>query len=226
MRLFGRKKKETRRTDFSNYKLKINGKVMCAYETLTGKPFLKIHTSEDIKHLFYCSLVVNNEEFATMEYGVFEYLIMDEEVMSWMSNEYVKIGNFLSQFSHSVGETLDETDNKGKKDETKVFYMIDAISGLIVRMGLDPHYVMNEMEEWEISYYYKMMQESDRERLTEERLWTYLQVLPHVGKSLSSPEKMLPFPWEESESKKKMKELQQNSAAAVAFLGGNRDGER
>ena len=62
--------------------------------------------------------------------------------------------------------------------------MTEAISGLIVRMGLDPHYVMFEMDEWEISKYYEMMQQMDRDRLSEERLWTYLQVLPHVGKKL------------------------------------------
>ena len=162
MRFFKKKEKETKKADFSNYKIKINGKVMCAYEALTGRPFLKIETEDDIKRLFYCSLVVNNEEFSTLEYEVFEFLITDKEVMEWMSNEYIKIGKFLGQFKADIGDDDDEDEEEsGKKDE-KVFYMLDAIPGLIVRMGIDPNYVMYGMDEWEITYYYRMMREMDR----------------------------------------------------------------
>ena len=213
--LFHKKKEERQEhTDFSKYKVKINGKVMCAYEALTGRPFLKIETPDDIIHLFYCSLVINNEEFENMEFDTFQYLIADQEVADWMTGEYIKIGQYLNQFKTDIGFEDDEDDDKKSK---KVFYMLDAISGLIVRMGLDPVYVMYRMEEWEITYYYRMMQDMDRDRLTEERLWTYLQVLPHVGKKLGGPEKLLPFPWENSD-KKRMKELENNTAAAVAFL--------
>lgn len=216
MRLFKRKKKvaEKATPDFSKYRIKINGKVMCAYEALTGKPFLEISTEDDIKHLFYCSLVVNNEEFSTMDYTVFEFLIADKSVMEWMTQEYINIGSYLSQFSSMVG---DEAEKGDKGDEQPIFWMIDAISGLIVRMGIDPTYVMYNMEEWEISYYYRMMQSVDRDRLVEERLWTYLQILPHVGKKLSGPENLIPFPWENKE-KKAEKDLENNSKAAFAFL--------
>ena len=220
MRLFKKKEKETkiRHTDFSKYKIKINGKVMCAYEALTGRPFLKIETPEDIQALFYCSLVINNEEFSTMEYEVFKYLMLDTEVVEWLTGEYMKIGKYLRQFRANVGDFDDDIEESdGKKGDDKVFYMLEAIPGLIVRMGLDPDYVMYRMEEWEITYYYRMMQEMDRTRLTEERLWTYLQILPHTGKKIGGPEKLLPFPWEDNK-KKKMKELENNTKAAVAFL--------
>ena len=227
MGLFKKKKKEeaVKHTDFSKYKIKINGKTMCAYESLTGKPFLKIETEDEIKHLFYCSLVINNEEFSTMEYGVFEYLLLDQEVVSWMSDEYVKIGKYLAQFKAGIGD-FDEGGNiQGEEEENKAFYMLEAVTGLIVKMGRDPHYVYYEMEEWEISYYYRMMQELERSRLAEERLWTYLQVLPHVGKKLGGPEKLLPFPWENSKKKLEDK-MNKDTAAAVAFLGGKRNGTK
>lgn len=224
MGLFKKKKKESQeRTDFSKYKIKINGKVMCAYEALTGKPFLKIQTPEDIQHLFYCSLVLNNEDFSTMEYEVFQYLMADEEVVKWLSDEYVKIGKYLSQFRTDIGDEEEGEKGEKKNEEDKAFYMLEAVSGLIVKMGLDPNYVMYKMEEWEIAYYYRMMRDMDRERLTEERLWTYLQVLPHVGKKLGGPEKLFPFPWDHND-KKKEKDLEANTSAAMAFLGGKKDG--
>ena len=208
---------EKEHTDFSKYKIKINGKVMCAYEALTGKPFLKIETPDDVQHLFYCSLVLNNEDFETMEYDVFQYLMLDEEVVKWMGDEYTKIGRYLTQFKTNIGDFDEVDDETSGKSDNKVFYMLEAVAGLIVKMGIDPNYVMYKMEEWEIAYYYRMMNEMDRNRLTEDRLWTYLQILPHVGKKLGSPDKMLPFPWENREKKIK-KELENNTKAAFAFL--------
>ena len=221
MRLF-RKVKPVKEelADFSKYKIKVNGKAMCTYEALTGRPFLKIETEDDIKHLFYASLVSNNEEFSTLEYEVFELMLNDRDVLDWMSDEYVKIGRYLQQFKTDIGVDEDEKETgEEKDDDDRVFYMLDAISGLIVKMGIDPRYVMYDMEEWEITYYYRIMRDMDRERLTEGRLWTYLQVLPHVGKKLDNPEKMLPFPWEKN-NKKRDKELEKNTPAVIAFLRG------
>lgn len=226
MCLFKKKKKEEKpkKPDFSKYKIKINGKVMCAYEAMTGKPFMKIQTEDEIKHLFYCSLVFNNPEFETLDYGVFEFLVADPEVQEWLLGEYVKISDFMQQFKTDVTKEEDETEEEGEVDKT--FFMLDAISGLIVKMGIDPNYVMYEMQQWEMFYYYRIMRDMDRERLTEERLWTYLTILPHCGKKLGGPEKMLPFTWEK-DNNKAQKELEANTQAALAFLRrDNNNGER
>ena len=217
MSWFKRKKKEQepQKPDFSKYKVKINGKVMCAYEAMTGKPFLKIQTEDEIKHLFYCSLVFNNAEFETLDYGVFEFLISDPEVGGWLLGEYMKIGDFIQQFKTDVAE--EEDDKEEKEGEDKAFFMLEAIPSLIVKMGMDPNYVMYDMQQWEIAYYYRVMRDMDRERLTEERLWAYLQILPHVGKKLGTPEKMLPFEWEKNNNKAQ-RALEVNTQAAVAFL--------
>ena len=216
---FKKKKEEKpKKPDFSKYEIKINGKVMCAYEAMTGKPFSRISTEDDIKHLFYCSLVYNNKDFATLSYGVFELLISDQSVSEWLLEEYLKIGDFLAQFKADV--LAEEETGSEKESEENVFYMLEALSGLIVKMGIDPEYVMYRMEEWEITYYYRMLRQMERERLTEERLWTYLTILPHCGKKLGSPEKMLPFEWEKNNNKAQ-KELEINTQAALAFLTRN-----
>lgn len=229
MCLFKKKKKEkpTPKPDFTNYRIVINGKVMCAYEAMTGKPFLKIETEEDIKKLFYCSFVFSNPDFRTTTYDVFELIIEEPEVGKWMAGEYVKIGEFLKQFSARILSDDDEQEVEAQEDDGRTFFMLEALSSLIVRMGLDPNYVMYQMDEWEITYYYRIMRDMDRERLIENRLWTYLQILPHCGKKLQSPEKMLPFAWENSE-KKRQKELDNNTKAAVAFFAKQeeKDGER
>ena len=206
--------------DFSKYKVEINIKTMCAYENMTGKPFVKIETEDEIKHLFYCSLIINNPEFSTMSYDVFEILIDDETVINWLTDKYLKISDCLSQFK---GIARDSEEEDGEKTDVE-FYMSEAAAGLIVKMGIDPHYVMYDMDQWEMTEYYDMMRHMERDRLTEERLWTYLQVLPHVGRKLGSPEKLLPFPWDHESNKKIQKELENNTAAAVAFLTKEKNG--
>jgi len=216
-KIFQKKKEEKpkkQKTDFSQYKVELNIKTMCAYEHMTGKPFVKVETDEDVKKLFYCSLVVNNHDLETMTYDVFMVLIEEEEIVNWLVEKYMKLSACISQYS----ETLTPSEGESGVTEDKEFFISEAAAGLIVRMGLDPHYVMYEMDQWEMVSYYDMMRDMERERLTEERLWTYLQVLPHVGKSLSSPEKMLPFPWDKNSAQEVKKKLEQNSAAAFAFL--------
>lgn len=211
------KKKETpkKKTDFSKYNVEINIKTMCAYEALTGKPFVKVDSEDEVKHLFYCSLIVNNKDLSTMTYSVFETLIEDEDVASWLVDKYMRISACLSQFNSVIADNPD-----GEDEEPRDFYITEAASGLIVKMGMDPHYVMYEMNQWEMVSYYEMLRTMERERLTEARMWTYLQILPHVGKKLGGPEKLVPFPWDEDNKKKAEKELEKNTAAAMAFLGG------
>ena len=153
-----------------------------------------------------------------MSYDVFEVLLEDEEVVAWLVEKYMKLSACISQFSSTIG-----TGNGDADVDNKVFYIMEAAAGLIVRMGMDPHYVMYEMDQWEMTSYYDMMQSMERDRLTEERLWTYLKVLPHVGKKLSGPEKLIPFPWDKEKTDKIQKELEKNSASAFAFLTGNRN---
>ena len=43
-------------------------------------------------------------------------------------------------------------------------------------------------------------------------------------KKLSGPEKLLPFPWDKDMNKKAQEDLEKNTAAAVAFLGGQDNG--
>ena len=222
MRIFWKKKEKEpvkKKMDFSQYSVEINIKTMCAYEMLTGKSFMKIESDDEVKHLFYCSLVVNNKELSTMPYDVFEVFIEDEEVINWLADKYIRISKFMSQFSNNYS-TVEE---KEEKDDNN-FYISEAASGLIVRMGLDPHYVMYEMSQWEMVSYYEMMSNMEKDRLTEERLWTYLKILPHVGNQLSGPEKLLPFPWGKDMNKKAQEDLEKNTAAAVAFLGGQDNG--
>lgn len=205
--------------DFSEYNLKLNIKSCCLYEQITGRSFLKMGTEEDVLVLVYCCLVTNNPSLM-MTYKVFQTLIMDKKVSKWITKEYEKISEFNSQIKTPEPEKKEE--NKNEEADTEVLMMTDIASALIVRHGVDAHYVMYEMELWEIQPYFNAADIQRKSDLITQRFWTYLTLAPNINtKKVKSPEDLVPFEWEEKKEEKIKKKLEQDTPAAVAFLLGN-----
>ena len=205
--------------DFSNYKLRLNIKSCCLYEQITGKNFLKINSEEDVIVLVYCCLVTNNPSLL-MTYKVFQTLMADKKVSKWLTREYEKISEFNAQIKT---QPVTEPEKPKKDDEEKVeLNMTDIASALIVRHGVDAHYVMYEMELWEIQPYFNAADIQRKNDLITQRFWTYLTIAPNINtKKVKSPEELVPFEWEEKKEDKIKKKLERDTPAAVAFLLGN-----
>lgn len=205
--------------DFSNYKLRLNIKSCCLYEQITGKNFLKINSEEDVIVLVYCCLVANNPSLL-MTYKVFQTLMTDKKVSKWLTREYEKISEFNAQIKT---QPVTEPEKPKKDDEEKVeLNMTDIASALIVRHGVDAHYVMYEMELWEIQPYFNAADIQRKNDLITQRFWTYLTIAPNINtKKVKSPEELVPFEWEEKKEDKIKKKLERDTPAAVAFLLGN-----
>ena len=205
--------------DFSKYKIKLNIKSCCLYEQITGKNFLKLSAEEDILALVYCSLVVNNPNLM-MTYKVFKTLITDKKVSKWIGTEYERISEFNAQIR--VKEQTKPENIKKENDEQDELSMTDIASALIVRHGVDAHYVMYEMELWEIQPYFNAADIQRKSELITQRFWTYLTIAPNINtKKVKSPEELVPFEWEEKKEEKIKKKLEKDTPAAVAFLLGN-----
>lgn len=205
--------------DFSKYKFRLNIKACCLYEQLTGKNFLKLGPDDDALMLVYCCLVVNNPELI-MTYKVFQTLMADKKVSRWITREY----NRISEFNLQIKQTeLPEKEEKKKEDiEIEEIKMTDVASSLIVRHGIDPHYVMYDMELWEIQPYLNAADIKRKNELITQRFWTYLTIAPQINtKKVKSPEDLVPFEWEEKKEDKIKKKLEADTPAAVAFLLGN-----
>lgn len=207
--------KPRRYKDLGKYKIELNFKTLMTYEQLSGKSFLAIENEEDLLKLYYCALMVNNEEFKNLTFKTFEYMAVDEVTMRWMGNEYKKITKYLAQFQHES----DNKENSNGSDEP--FKITDAIATLIVRMKIDAHYVLYEMQLWEMEKYFKAYQGQIEEHYEEERMWTYLTIMPHIDtKKCKSPEKMMPLPWEKGKKKSKAeKQMERDKVAIKANIG-------
>ena len=217
MKWFKKKKAEKVKLDFSDVRMKLNVRSICYYETARGKSFFsKDYTEEDMLFLVYAMLHENNEDL-DLTFDGFIYMLEDERVLSWCMVQVMYVQKEAAQLNLKKKE---EGGEEVKEDiEIK---MTDLANYLIIKNGMDVRYVMNEMKLWELSNYMETASAAYEERLTEKRLFTYLTILPNIdGKKLGGPENLLPLPWDKKEEREKNK-LENNTKAAVAFLGGKK----
>lgn len=180
---------------------------------------MKLSSEEDVLALVYCSLVVNNPSLL-MTYKVFKTLITDKKVSNWISREYEKVSDFNAQLKAQEPPKVEK--EKKEDEEPEELNMTDIASALIVRHGVDAHYVMYEMELWEIQPYFNAADIQRKNELITQRFWTYLTIAPNINtKKVKSPEELVPFDWEEKKEDRIKKQLDKDTPAAVAFLLGN-----
>ena len=208
--------------DFSKYKFKMNVKACCLYEQLTGRNFLRLNEDDDVLKLIYCCLITNNPSLL-MTYSVFQTFMKDRKVGNWITKEYDRISSFNAQLKLLDANTDAGGEKGGETDEE--ITMTDIASTLIVRYGVDAHYVMYEMELWEIEPYLVAADNQRKSDLVTQRFWTYLTIAPNINtKKVKSPEDLVPFEWEKKKENIQ-KKLDENTAAAVAFLAPNKTKE-
>lgn len=181
---------------------------------MTGKSFFAANTVDDILHLLYCTLVVNNDDLF-MTYKTFLQFIEDKKILNWLEREYKKVSDYNAQIKVDTEEKTEESEEKEPPRMTEI------ASTLIMTYHIDAHYVMYEMELWEIPMYFEMGAEIAKKDLIEKRFWTYIQILPQIdGKKIKSPRQLIPFEWEEKEIKANAeKQMKNNMTAIKANIG-------
>lgn len=194
------------------YKIKLNLKAACDYEHLTGKPYVSNMGVMELLMLFYCVLAANNQIDFTHE--IFLKMLEDKKVAGEVMDALEKLLNYQSQYQSLPREK--EVEEKKEKEEDRELWITDVANYLIINMGMDAHYVMFDMDLWEIEDLMKKCDAKTKDDLIEKRLFTFLEMSPlRLGKSVKEPKDVLPFPWEKEESKK----MDNNEAKrAFAFL--------
>lgn len=212
------KKKEKAKMDFSGYEIKLTIKAICMFERLSGKSFFKFNVDEDIPMLLYSTFYTSNN--VELRFEAFMYMLENEEISKWAVEKYKDLLEVIEQFKKKE----EEIEDGDASSEAKDMNMTDMATSLIVDYHVDAHYVMYEMGLWEIEPMYKACDTMVKKRYEEERLWTYIGVMPHIdSKKIKGPDDLIPFPWETTKKERIKKDLEKNTAAAVAFLGGQRN---
>lgn len=177
------------------YNIKFTLKAVMRAEQLLEKPFSQIDysCSGEVMKLLYCAVLANNDAVFTFE--EFCSLAENEKQLDVMIKEMEKYGRVMNQFA-------DLSADHDKGDAPAGPYMKD-LATMLVFAGMDAHYVMNEMEIYDIQVWAEALDKKKREEMEASRMWTFLSVVPHINTGkIRSPEDFFPFPWEIERQKK------------------------
>ena len=204
--------------------LAFNFKALMMFEKLSGESYFNIN---EVNYVFLLySMYMVKHPYLNMTLMDFANIFgSNKKVTKQLLKEFEEYMVYIRQFtSNNKTEVVDEEGADAKNAHTTI---TDIVMYLITTCGIDPHYVMYEMELWEIEPYMKFAEMNKKESLEMDRLWTYLNISPHIDtKKCKSPDKLLPFPWEIQDKKEKqIKELENNRFAIKNMIGKNIFGE-
>lgn len=202
---------------FDGYSLNITIKGIMLWERLFNSNFYEIQDDgQQLSQLVYCLFCASNPQ-VVLKYKTFVGMVEgNQKIAKWVGEKMKEIMYFMGQFPTDE-EDSEEISNEAKEEAEKLS-ITDMATSLIVDYGVSADYVMNEMQVWEISSFYKAAESRVRRRYEENRLWTYMQLLPHMSsKHSETPDKFMPFPWEKAEKKIDDK----TAKAAYNFLKNN-----
>lgn len=197
-------------------KVKLNIQSIIRWEQLRGKSFSLMDYSDkdDIDSLLYTTTICNNKDkMHTLE--VFQHTLSNEKVTREMVMALEREMAFLSQFQ----KKKDVSGIDGGEDSPG---MIGELVSTLIMSGLDAHYVLEEMELCDLPLYIEAYEQKKKEQMESDRLWTYLNILPHVdSKKLANARDLYPFPWEEMEDVKEAERVLTEDAETFEIFMNN-----
>lgn len=182
------------------YNIRLTIKAIIRVEQMLGKPFplLDYGNTKEVLKLLYCIVLAGSPEVFTFE--SFCEIAEHEKQFGAMLKELEKYNRMLDQFTEaSLTEKTDEGEHQVRS--------MKEVAGMLIMAGIDPHYVMNEMELSDIPVLAEALDKKKREEMEGSRLWTFLSVAPHIDtKKVRGAEDYFPFPWEIERQKKEAAE--------------------
>lgn len=177
-----------------DYKIKVNIKAISVYEKLADKAYseLDITDETDILLFLYSVIIANND--TRILFNDFKAVMMaNKKLFTKLFTAFSDEMRFIEQFNKTEDNQLTEANTESKPTS------ITSIIPLLVQdCRLNINYVLNEMQLHEITEHLQHYQNNYRSEKELSRLWTFLQMLPHCGKSLKEPTDIFKFGWENS----------------------------
>lgn len=195
--------------------IRLTLKAIIRWEQLNNKPFSQLNniSDDEVLSLFYvCTLY--DEVKTTFE--EFKANLKPNQAQR-ISKELERQTHINSQFQPLANKKETKIKNTVQKNATqKDTYIKDTVAMLVMN-GLDIDYVMNEMELHDLPLFLQAYDQKIKDTLTAQRLWAFMQLLPHLDKG-TTPQDIHPFAWELAEETLSEEELEQSLEQSVTFL--------
>ena len=198
--------------------LRLSLRAVCLYEQITARSFSTLDLSDgaDVEALSYAMWYYATDEAQTIDHwrGALESPIL----ATHLAKELERVLSLLEQLS--VQRASASSEGEG---DAKPAHMTPIITRLAYSLGAE--FVLDRMELWELPHYLESEEQRRRQELEEQRLFTWLSMLPHLSKdSARSAEELLPFPWE-AERKEAEQQLDLDVLGELALRGAAREEE-
>lgn len=200
-------------------KIRFSIKACCLYEQLSGKSFFKCNEAEDVLVLLYAMYVTTNDSNVT--YKVFASMLENKKLAKAMMSEYNNICKYLEQLKlNEQFEGYNKNNAGGSGEEVTLTKLASA---LIVQHHLDPTYVMEKMQLWEIVPYFQVADDIRKMELVDKRFWTWLTICPHIdSKKIKSADQLIKFDWEKGQKSRYQEDLDKKTEYIKAFFAAQR----
>lgn len=165
-----------------DYKLKYTLRALFIYEQITGKAF-ELKTITDEYLFFYCVLMANNPDSSLTFEELIEAIDEDMGIM-------VEFQNFLKKELEK--QQLFITNNA---DAKKVLTTKEIYSALVIEGGLDPEYVLDKMQMYELEPLISNLHRKDRNSWEQARMIAYVIAQCNSTKKLK-PTDIMQFTWD------------------------------
>ena len=204
-----------------NYRLRLNIKAISLAEKMLGKSYSEFnHESEEENIvLLYAMVLANNDDVFTLDN--FKKLIANEKIYADMMKEAERALLFVGQFSKEQAVSGNEQAVSGNEQAVSGKPYISDLANAFIMNGVNAHYVMYEMDLYEMEGLAKQIDFMKKERLEEGRLWAFYNVLPHTDK-IKKPSDLIMFDWEkENEKKIAEMDIERDLERFARFMGDN-----
>ena len=167
------------------------------YEEITGNDFFSTgRTDDDVLVLMYC---VYSCTVSQVSLNAFMTMMENKKFAMEMATRWKHYERFMRPFEEKVRKEDEGQASDGDGGDVHLT-MKEVAQLLVFKYGLEPDYVFNRVELWEMNYLIKIGEGAYRNRKEEERLWTFMQVAPHLDPKKAkdmTPTKFFPFAWED-----------------------------
>lgn len=182
---------------------KLTVEAIIRWEQMTGRNFAAVDLSSesDVLRLIYCMESCWMENPPTFD--VYKLTFDNKKVSKEKMRAFAGQNEYMAQFGrHQRADSASTGADGGAADS------IASIAGkLIVTGGMDARYVMREMPVELLPIFLDALNNRIRQEAESNRLWTYLQIRPHIdARKCNSPQKLFLFPWEQEDAIRKARE--------------------
>jgi hypothetical protein len=145
--------------------IKLNIKSIIKFEQFTNKSFNEIDytNTDDLLKLMYCIVLSNNPDVFT--YEEFLELIKSKKISKTISDKLSTEIKLIDLFANKEVKEVTE-----EQPEREVIFIKDIAAILVVNVGLDINFVMNEMSINDISLYMEAYNKSVKQQMESSRL--------------------------------------------------------